>query len=206
MVIEEKYNMPTWKGHFLTDIAKKYKFKNYLELGIATGETWKNVQIENKVGVEYDPKWPKFENVIISSTDDYFLELDESVKFDMVFIDACHEKTQVKRDFLNSFNHLSDNGLIVMHDICPFTERNAMPNGANGDCYELWISLFDNYVENCATYAGLCPYHGEDFVGLFFKEDLKKIDDQIFDNMEYGYKFLCDNREKYIYSRVYECK
>jgi hypothetical protein len=196
----EKYNCDLWKGLFLNDLVEKYQYKNYLELGIAQAETWNNVHAENKVGVDANPKC-EIDGVVISTTDEYFSKLDNDVEFDLVFIDACHEKHHVKNDFLNSFDHLSDNGIIAFHDINSWTEQGALPYSSHGDCYEFWISLVDNYRENCFSFAGFGKH--QDYVGLFFKNGLSKIDKKIFGDMEYGYQFLCDNREKYLNSISY---
>lgn len=198
--MNSKYDAHSWKGIFLNDLAEKFKFKKYLELGIATGETWNLVNTLVKVGVDLDHRC-NFDNVINLSTDEYFESISKTTKFDLVFIDACHEKNHVKNDFLNSFNHLHTNGIIVFHDINSWTEDSAKPNGSNGDCYEFWISLVNNYPENCFTYCGMGSE--KDYVGLFFKNDLKKIDASKFENMEFGYEYLCNNREKYLYSIDY---
>ncbi len=43
-------------------------------------------------------------------------------EWDVIFIDACHETSQVTRDFENSLKVLSSNGVIVMDDINPEEE------------------------------------------------------------------------------------
>lgn len=196
----QRYDFDLWKGLFLNDISEKYKFNNYLELGIAQADTWNNIRVKNKVGVDANPNC-KIDGVVISTTDEYFLNLNKDVQFDLVFIDACHEKHHVKNDFLNSFNHLSDGGIIVLHDINSWTEEGALPYSSHGNCYEFWISLVDNYKENCFSFSGFGIH--QDYVGLFFKNGLSNIDVEIFGDMEYGYKFLCENREKYLNSISY---
>lgn len=194
------YNTNDWKGIFLNDLAIKYNLNRYLELGIAQGETWNNVNCKMKEGVDSNPS-VSFDNVVISTIDDYFKNLSEDIKFDLVFIDACHEKHHVKNDFLNSFKHLSDNGIIVFHDINSWTEDAARPYNSHGNCYEFWISLVDNYEKHTFTFEGLGTVR--DYVGIFFKNNLKQIDKSVFGDMEYGYEYLVNNREKYLYSRHY---
>jgi hypothetical protein len=198
--MKQKYNDPFWKGLFLDDLVKKFKFKKYLELGIANAETWRNVNVEYKKGVDSNVNI-KYENVENLTTEEFFEKISKNEKYDLVFIDACREKNHVKNDFLNSFEHLQSNGIIVFHDINSWTEEAAQPYSSNGNCYEFWISLVNNYSENCFTYCGL----GEekDYIGLFFKNDLNVIDKKLFDDMTFGYEYFCNNREKYLYSIHY---
>lgn len=194
------YDTYDWKGHFLNDLIEKFVFTSYLELGVAQGETWKNVNCELKEGVDSNSS-VSFDNVVISTTDDYFSNLDKSKKFDLVFIDACHEKNHVKMDFFNSFKYLNKNGIIVFHDINSWTKEGAMPYASHGDCYEFWITLVNNYDDNTFTFSGMG--NEKDYVGLFFKKNLKKLKEVPFNNMDYGYEYFELNREKYLYSKNY---
>lgn len=55
------------------------------------------------------------------TSDDYFAQLDEDVKFDMVFIDGCRYPDFLIRDTENSLKHLSKFGTIVYHDLLTLT-------------------------------------------------------------------------------------
>lgn len=46
-------------------------------------------------------------------------ELPERRKWDIIFIDGQHEHHQVLRDLRNSFKHLREGGIIIMHDCNP---------------------------------------------------------------------------------------
>jgi hypothetical protein len=41
-------------------------------------------------------------------------------KWDVIFIDGLHISHQVEKDILNSLEHLSDDGYILLHDCNPF--------------------------------------------------------------------------------------
>lgn len=198
--IVEKYNNYYWKGFFLTDLIKHFNFKSYLELGVATGESWNNVICEYKVGVDSNPSL-KIEDVLTSTTNEYFSNLSKEHKFDLIFIDACHEKSYVKEDFLNSFEHLNENGLIIFHDIGPWKKEYAEPWGPHGNCYELWIALVNNYSDNIATFEGFGE--NRDYVGLFFKNKLEKIDCYLLENTNFGYEYFDINREKYLFDKKF---
>lgn len=93
-------------------------FKTYLEIGSFRNENVKNLVIDRKVTVDPDPD--AYANYQMTS-DQYFAENDE--KFDIIFIDGLHEHSQVWRDIRNSLCHLNPNGVIVMHDCMPKSEK-----------------------------------------------------------------------------------
>ena len=62
-------------------------------------------------------------NQYIQESDDYFSSLDKTIKYDLIFIDGLHLEHQVDKDINNSLNHLSENGVIIIHDCNPITER-----------------------------------------------------------------------------------
>lgn len=93
-------------------------FKTYLEVGSYRNENVKNLKIDRKVTVDPDPD--AYANYQMTS-DQYFAENDE--KFDIIFIDGLHEHSQVWRDIRNSLGHLNPDGVIVMHDCMPKSEK-----------------------------------------------------------------------------------
>ena len=93
-------------------------FSTYLEVGSYRNENVKNLVIDRKVTVDPDPD--AYANYQMTS-DQYFAENDE--KFDIIFIDGLHEHSQVWRDIRNSLGHLNPNGVIVMHDCMPKSEK-----------------------------------------------------------------------------------
>jgi predicted O-methyltransferase YrrM len=107
-----KYNTHDWKGFLINDLISDLNYKSYLELGVSVGESWKLIYCENKIGVDNNINVAnEFDGVIHATTDDYFLNNKD--KFDLIYIDALHEKNQVYKDFKNSFNSLNDSGIII---------------------------------------------------------------------------------------------
>lgn len=125
------------------------KYTKYLEIGIFKGEVIENVICENKMGVDPSPICSKetLDKYIIKTTSDNFFELlDDNDKFDIIFIDGDHHYYQVIKDIHNSLKHLSENGIILLHDICLTSEAELVPElkyvcGYNGDCYCAFIQM-----------------------------------------------------------------
>lgn len=100
---------------------EKFKYTSYLELGVRDKtNTFDHINCILKEGVDIDPRCLPTH---LMTTDDYFDSVDKDIKWDIIFIDASHEKTQVLKDFNNSLEHLNENGTIIMDDINPFFEE-----------------------------------------------------------------------------------
>ena len=103
---------------------KKYSYKTYLEIGVHNPkENFNKIKIKHKDGV--DPKWkrnPKRGNKYEMKSDQFFKEIKENKKYDLIFIDGLHTYEQTKKDIKNSLKHLSEEGTIIIHDCNPKTE------------------------------------------------------------------------------------
>ena len=98
----------------INNLIQKYDYKTYLEIGVRNPDECFNFfkLLENKE-----------------------LNLSTTYKWDIVFIDGLHISNQVEKDILNSLNHLSENGVIVLHDCNP-------PN--------LWMAREDYIIDGIA--------------------------------------------------------
>ncbi len=116
----------------------RFKYNTYLELGLRNAnDTFANVNCSHKVSVDINPSCgPTY----CMTTDEYFSKLEDNVKFDIIFIDACHEESFVRRDFNNSMKHLSENGTIVMDDINP-TQEFLLGQEWCGTAWEVFFDL-----------------------------------------------------------------
>ena len=190
-----KYNTNDWKGVLINDLISDLNYKSYLELGVSVGESWKLISCENKIGVDNNINVAnEFDGVIHSTTDNYFLNNKD--KFDLIYIDALHEKNQVYKDFKNSFNVLNDSGVIIFHDVNPFDISQTHFN-SSGDVFELWIELAKTYK----VYIIKNEYDG-DSVGIFIKSKNSKFID--IELKDYTYQFFSENREDFISYLNYE--
>jgi hypothetical protein len=103
---------------------REREYKDYLEIGVFTGECIREIVVDNKTAVD-----PGAEGVVDKevtdqmTSDDFFKSIKESGKlYDIIFIDGLHHSNQVDIDIENSLLHLRDNGVIILHDCNPGEE------------------------------------------------------------------------------------
>ena len=188
------HDTEAWKGTFVNDLIRDLQCKSYIELGIARAATWSSVICQNKVGVDNNPSI-QIPGVICNTTNEYFKSLDSSIKFDLIYIDAYHEKNQVKRDFYNSWSHLNSGGTIVMHDINPQSPQATLQTAA-GDCFAFWIGLVNAYRSRLAVFSGGTICGEYDSVGLYHKNKEAIDPDDL--NVDHSYEYFDINRENLI--------
>lgn len=170
----EIINNCIYKPKYNTDFSQRHEVINsvssqddkYLEIGVETGYTFNNVQMQNKVGVDPSPHFES-EKLVLKTSDDYFENLDPitSSKFDIIFIDGLHQCEQVAKDINNSIRFLNENGKILLDDIIPLNHdeqlkipvRHEYRDGVlktlvpwTGDVWKILyhiLSLYSQYVE-----------------------------------------------------------
>lgn len=127
-------------------LIQKYGYKSYLEVG--TQDPASNFDLINaECKVSVDP-FPRGEVTFVGTSDEYFESIDESSKFDIIFIDGLHHNDQVLRDIENSLNHLSENGTIVCHDCLPTTELMQARDDHGGEWTgDVWKAIAELRVE-----------------------------------------------------------
>lgn len=126
---------------FIKFLIDKHKYKSYLEIGVANGYVFDNINIEFSVGVDIDENSKA--NMILTS--DEFFSINRQ-KFDLIYIDGFHQHEQVYRDIINSLEILNVGGTIVCHDMWPQSEESAVHDYSgvgwwNGDCYKALLKI-----------------------------------------------------------------
>jgi hypothetical protein len=105
-------------------------YKRYLEIGQQKGQCFREVHAQYKEGV--DPK-PKNSLGVpckyIMTSDEFFDRHASGKEYDIVFIDGLHIREQVFQDINNSLRHLTDDGVIILHDCNPQEKWHQVTSG-----------------------------------------------------------------------------
>ena len=141
-----KYNTPISERHQVINKFTKQN-QNYLEIGIEYGYTLSNTHFLHKAGIDPLPKCDQIvgAKILKCTSDEYFnninildtesIDSDDCVeninpyKFDAIFIDGMHHSENVLRDFNNSVNILTKDGIIFIDDCIPlnYNEQLKIP-------------------------------------------------------------------------------
>lgn len=120
-----------WHENFILELAKNYKPKTYVELGIYQCSLFNKMKKYAGVlyGVDIDRNAEKYVekedkvHFFNGTTEDFGSFLGENpVDIDFVFIDADHSAVAVEADFNMIFPFVKNNGLILLHDSYPESE------------------------------------------------------------------------------------
>ncbi len=119
-------------------LISKFQYKSYLELGVRDpNNTFNKIECELKEGVDINPS---ARATYTMSTDEFFSTVGKNKTWDIIFIDADHNKDQVLVDFENSLARLSENGTIVMDDVNPTQPWLLSPEFCN-NAWETFVKL-----------------------------------------------------------------
>lgn len=191
----------------INDIIETKGFSKYLEIGVRNpDDCYNKINCNTKHSV--DPGYENEKNNVDFkfTSDDFFnrlecglLELENNYKWDVIFIDGLHISNQVEKDVLNSLNHLSEDGFILLHDCNPFLyeynyERvieDYWGQGWNGTVWKVIYKLL-------CTREDLDVYtiNTDEGVGLIKRGNGRKLLE--FENHYYEYKELHKNLEKHL--------
>ncbi len=150
----------------IQNIIEKKKFKKYLEIGCFDDELFNFIKCEKKIGVD-----PVSGGTIRATSDEFFLENSE--KFDCIFIDGLHEYDQVKKDISNSLKFLNENGIILLHDCLPnnYYEQ-AVPR-----CQWIWNGDVWKAIVECRSFKNIDVYtcYADHGIGVIFNRPNKNL-------------------------------
>jgi hypothetical protein len=166
-------------------------YKTYLEIGVDAGQNIRKINIDNKFGVDPNPKSKGATHIM--SSDEFFKTNTDT--FDIIFIDGLHEYHQVNRDIINSLNCLNSNGTILLHDLIPKSEvMQQVPRVSNewtGDCWKAMVDIRKSF--NFLTFTIDTDYG----VGCI-KPDLEADRDYDIKDLEYNYTNLVENKKDWL--------
>lgn len=117
------------RGSFIKNIIEEFNYEKYLEIGLSHNPI-APYRMLNEIPLKHSVDTDETTGAdFIMTSDDFFSKLesgelqskglDNDYKWDIIFIDGNHYAIQVYSDLLNALKHISDNGVIVMHDVLP---------------------------------------------------------------------------------------
>lgn len=130
----------------LNRLAEALSCRTYLEIGVHKGETFLDVNVASRVGV--DPQfrfdWSSYHGkdgiqLHQCSSDTFFDSIDPAVKYDLIFVDGLHAFEQTYRDILHALRHSHPGTVIAIDDTIPcdvFSTSRSLQ-----DCVEMRYSL-----------------------------------------------------------------
>lgn len=157
----------------------KYRnYRTYLEIGVDDGINFMNVDCSEKIGV--DPSFAKLHTsarpyCVRMTSDEFFNSIPTDQLFDIIFIDGDHTYEQVVKDIANSKKHLSANGVIIMHDVYVFDEKQTVYNDDSvymGTTYQAFIQ---QVMMNEIKHMYNVYYTGIDLTGVIDSQDVNVI-------------------------------
>lgn len=136
---------------FFSNLFKFIRPECYLELGVRDGRNFLRVapHCKKAIGVDvYPAPFSLQQNMeyYTCTTDSYFENLDPTVKFDCVFIDADHSHEQSLKDFINVKDRVIEDGFIFFHDTYPYGEPFLHPYACN-DCYKTALYIKQHFID-----------------------------------------------------------
>lgn len=135
-------------------LAEAMGARSYLELGTGNNETIARVRCEKRYGV--DLAWVQCPGVTqFTMPTEKFIAEHAAIHapYDFVFIDAFHTYESVENDFKGIWPHVTDEGLVLLHDSNPETLADT-DGGLCGSVFVLAKNLHDQGYESVTL-----PYH-----------------------------------------------
>lgn len=182
----------------INTIQEKYNFSKYLEIGVRhTKDCYDYIKCSTKHSVD-----PGFENPNNPATypvtsDKFFdqlennlLDLPSNYQWDIIFIDGLHLSYQVERDILNSLNHLSPQGIIVLHDCNPFLYEDNYTRLVEDYWNQAWNGTVWKAIYKLRTSRldlNICTVNVDEGVGLIKRGQQKLIP---FNNPYFEYRLF----------------
>jgi Methyltransferase domain len=144
------------RSEVINRFAQRIDAQRYLEIGVNKGETFLQVDIPDKTGVDplflfdYESKASEAARFFNCPSDQFFRErpLDDTRPYDIVYIDGLHTFDQVVRDLTNSLGVLSKNGVVVIDDVVPDNYFASLPDHA------LFRKLRERKIAGSASWMG----------------------------------------------------
>tara|TARA_B100000780_G_scaffold229158_1_gene168701 strand:+ start:14 stop:709 length:696 start_codon:yes stop_codon:yes gene_type:complete len=189
---KKRYDWSKYPTRFeiIQNIIEFKKYKSYLEIGCDRNQSFSNINIDKRVGVD-----PVEGGTHKMTSDEFFSNNND--KFDIIFIDGLHQYEQVIKDVKNSLNCLTKNGIILLHDCLPRTLWNQVYPRINSD----WNGDVWKAIVECRTYENIDTYTCIADRGIGVIVPRKNINKLILNKKDFKglkYKDYYQNHEQYM--------
>jgi len=175
----------------IIEIINYFKFNSYLEIGLRNGDSvFNHVPCKIKYSVDINPdSKPSY----CGTSDSFFSQSKiTDIKWDCIFIDGWHVIDFVYRDLINSVRHLTENGVIFLHDILPTKYEYTLESG-DINCQTAWKII--PYILKHHPELRVCSIaDGNAGIGVVVKGNRIKTLDVNF-NQFYDYNLMDKNRK-----------
>lgn len=129
--------------------------KTYLELGVGNNLNFSQVHCRRKMSVDINGL-----GIHKGTTDEFFSVLDDSDKWDLIFIDANHDLEYVTRDFNNAIRHCNE--WVLIHDMIPPSRRYI----ASRFCSDSFRLLYHFWTKTSFEIYPMHNYFGLTFIRM----------------------------------------
>ena len=189
---KKRYDWSKYPTRFeiIQNIIEFKKYKSYLEIGCDRNQSFSNINIDKRVGVD-----PVEGGTHKMTSDEFFSNNND--KFDVIFIDGLHQYEQVIKDVKNSLNCLTKNGIILLHDCLPRTLWNQVYPRINSD----WNGDVWKAIVECRTYENIDTYTciADRGIGVIIpRKNMNKLILNKNDFKRLKYKDYYQNHEQYM--------
>ncbi|MFW9899933.1 MAG: class I SAM-dependent methyltransferase [Candidatus Thorarchaeota archaeon] len=147
----------------IVELARLFKPKVYVELGIAAGYVFNavvpyvqsyafgcDINLKKYIDLKKEDAWIKKQisiQVIEKSTQEAAKLWPEDLTIDLLYIDANHAYNSLKQDFLTWSEFVTPGtGLILLHDTYPINKKYLKPGYCN-DAWKVGHSLHEKFIE-----------------------------------------------------------
>ncbi|HBV85226.1 MAG TPA: methyltransferase [Desulfosporosinus sp.] len=146
-----------WHEDFIVHLVSLIRPKVYVELGLYHCTLFNRIIhfAEQLVGVDISPEAGKYmqqsskTRFFNGTTQEFAKEVESnSLKIDLLFIDADHSKEAVLEDFKSFFPYIAPHGLILLHDTHPGNEQMIRPEW----CGTAYLAIEELFREKGLSY------------------------------------------------------
>ena len=129
-----------YRWDVINHVIKSAGYTTYLEIGLRRGQNFLKIEIDQKESVDPRPMNGFIQPTHVMTSDEFFKNCPVDKKWDCIFIDGLHEKSQVERDIHNAFNHLNEGGIVFTHDV-NVLEKSMTKQSTCGDAWETFVKI-----------------------------------------------------------------